>query len=189
MTEYQRLHGVTGEHTANGRPISYSSITPFIAVSPALEALAFYQEVFGAEVLQVTEAYGPQGTPIVAHAELQFESGKLQLGEPNPQFGFVSPTQTSQQNLQTSSEQHDQPISESDTFSLGLYVSNIEDIVATAIAYGATLREPISTFISGDKFCSIRDPFGVRWSLMCRIEDLSDAKSAERVANYFDQNT
>lgn len=49
---------------------------------------------------------------------------------------------------------------------------------------GATLREPLSTFVSGDRFASIRDPFGVRWSIMSRVEDLSEAESAERVAQW-----
>jgi PhnB protein len=39
-------------------------------------------------------------------------------------------------------------------------------------------------FVSGDYFASIRDPFGVRWSLMSRVEDLSEEESAARVATW-----
>ena len=44
------------------------------------------------------------------------------------------------------------------------------------------VREPLTTFVSGDRFASIRDPFGVRWSVMTRVEDLSEEESAARVA-------
>ena len=52
------------------------------------------------------------------------------------------------------------------------------------ITWGATVREAPSTFVSGDRFASIRDPFGVRWSIMTRVEDLSDEESAARVAEW-----
>ena len=38
--------------------------------------------------------------------------------------------------------------------------------------------------MSGDRFASIRDPFGVRWSIMTRVEDLSEQESAARVATW-----
>lgn len=56
--------------------------------------------------------------------------------------------------------------------------------VARAVEAGATVREAPSDFISGDRFASIRDPFGVRWSVMTRIEDLSEEESAARVAEW-----
>lgn len=55
---------------------------------------------------------------------------------------------------------------------------------STAVAAGATVREAPSTFVSGDRYASIRDPFGVRWSLMTRVEDLSKQESAARVAEW-----
>ena len=46
------------------------------------------------------------------------------------------------------------------------------------------MREPLTTFVSGDRFASIRDPFGIRWSVMTRVEDLSEDESARRVAQW-----
>ena len=42
----------------------------------------------------------------------------------------------------------------------------------------------MTAFVSGDRFASIRDPFGVRWSIMTRVEDLSPQESARRVAEW-----
>lgn len=57
-------------------------------------------------------------------------------------------------------------------------------MVARAEQAGATIREPLSDFVSGDRFASIRDPFGVRWSVMTRAEDLTEQESARRVADW-----
>jgi PhnB protein len=70
------------------------------------------------------------------------------------------------------------------TFSLALYVPNVDDVTANAEARGATVREEPATFVSGDRFASILDPFGLRWSIMTRVEDLSPEESARRVADW-----
>ncbi|MDG4794955.1 VOC family protein [Micromonospora sp. WMMD1082] len=155
----------TGEHTTNGIPHGTTTLTPFLAVPDARGAIDFYRDVFGARVVDVTEMSG-----IVAHAVLDFGNGLLQLGEPMPDYGLVAP-----------------PEGDKDCYSIGLYCSDADALVARAEAAGATIREPLSTFVSGDRFASIRDPFGVRWSIMTRVEDLSEEESARRVAEWAKQ--
>ncbi|WP_375001118.1 VOC family protein [Aeromicrobium sp. CTD01-1L150] len=152
--------GVTGEHTTHGIPHGSTSLTPFIAVPGAAAAIEFYRSVFGARVVDATEIGG-----ITVHADLDFGHGRLQLGEPNPDYGLVPA-----------------PEGEADCYSIGLYCSEVDALVERAVGAGATVREPVSTFVSGDRFASIRDPYGVRWSIMTRVEDLSEAESARRVA-------
>ena len=154
--------GLTGTHTTNGRPNNATSLTPFLAIPGAAGAIEFYRDVFGATVIDITEMGG-----VVVHADLDFGSGLLQLGEPTPDYHLVPP-----------------PSGESDCYSLGLYVSDVDAVCARAEAAGATVREAPSDFVSGDRFASIRDPFGVRWSLMSRIEDLSPEESARRVEEW-----
>ncbi|MGO1507034.1 MAG: VOC family protein [Microbacteriaceae bacterium] len=154
--------GLTGTHTTNGRPNNATSLTPFLAIPGTADAIAFYRDVFGATVIDVTEMGG-----VVVHADLDFGFGLLQLGEPNPEYDLVPP-----------------PVGEDDCYSLGLYVSDVDAVLARAKGAGATVREPASSFVSGDRFASIRDPFGVRWSLMTRVEDLSPAESARRVEEW-----
>ncbi|MCC9178354.1 VOC family protein [Arthrobacter sp. zg-Y750] len=154
--------GVTGTHTTNGIPHGATTLTPFLAVPDARAAIDFYRDVFGARPVDITEMGG-----VVVHADLDFGTGRLQLGEPNAQFGLVP-----------------MPSGDEDCYSMGLYCANADETVARAEAAGATIREPLSTFVSGDRFASIRDPFGVRWSVMSRVEDLSEEESARRVAEW-----
>jgi PhnB protein len=167
MSTEQNLRGVTGAHTTDGTPRGFTSLTPFIAVVDAAAALDFYTRTFGAALVDRTDMPGPDGTPVVVHATLDLGNGRLQLGEVNPDFHLVAP-----------------PAGDDDCYSLGLYVPDVDDVVARAVAAGATVREPVSTFVSGDRYGSIRDPFGVRWSVMTRVEDLSEEQSSARVAEW-----
>ncbi|WP_150461250.1 VOC family protein [Nesterenkonia ebinurensis] len=151
-----------GEHTDHGTPNGASSITPFLAIPGAREAIGFYRDVFCARVVDVTEMGG-----VVVHAVLDFGHGLLQLGEPVPDYHLVAP-----------------PAGDDDCYSLSLYVPDVDAVVASAEAAGATIREPTADFVSGDRYASIRDPFGVRWSVMTRIEDISEDESARRVAEW-----
>ena len=74
-------------------------------------------------------------------------------------------------------------------YSLGLYCEEVDAVLAQAIEVGATVREPVTNFVSGDRFASIIDPFGVRWSIMSRVEDLSEEESARRVADWAAQQS
>lgn len=152
--------GITGEHTTAGRPHGFTSLTPFLALSGASRAVDFYREALGARVVDVTEIDG-----VTVHAELDFGSGRLQLGEPVAEHGLIAP-----------------PEGDCVCYSLGLYVPEVDALVSRAVSAGARLREEPTTFVSGDRYASLTDPFGVRWTIMTRVEDLSEAESARRIA-------
>ena len=77
------------------------------------------------------------------------------------------------------------PQGDADCYSLGLYCSNVDEVVLRAERAGAAIREPLATFVSGDRYASIRDPFGVRWSIMTCVEDLSEEETS-RIAKIID---
>ncbi|EJF47409.1 glyoxalase/bleomycin resistance/extradiol dioxygenase family protein [Actinomyces massiliensis] len=154
--------GVSGRHTTDGIPHGSTSLTPFLVIERAGEAIDFYTEVFGARLVDATRIDGA-----VVHAELDLGNGKFQLGEPSPAFGTVPA-----------------PGGEGACYSLGLYCADVDGVFSRAVAAGATVREAPATFVSGDRYASVRDPFGVRWTIMSRVEDLSEAESARRVEQW-----
>ena len=156
-----------GAHTDHGTPHNATSLTPFIVVRDANEAISFYERVFGARLLDRTDMPGPDGTPRVAHAVLDFGNGLLQLGDALPQFHLVPP-----------------PGGDDACYSLGYYCSEVDTVTERAVSAGAVLREPATTFVSGDRYASIADPFGVRWTLMTRVEDISPEESSRRIAEW-----
>jgi len=154
----------TGQHTTNGMPHGSTSLTPHVVVTPAAKALDFYRDVFGARIVDVTRF---PGSDLVPHAVLDFGTGMLTLSDPMESHGLIAgdPERGA-------------------TYSLALYVPNVDEVTANAEKHGATINAKPATFVSGDRFASILDPFGLRWSIMTRVEDLSPAESAKHVADW-----
>ena len=159
--------GDSGAYTTRGIPHGYTALTPFVAIKGAAHAVEFYREVLGARIVDVTEIDGT-----VVHAELDLGAGRLQLGEPTPDYKLIPA-----------------PQGDSACYSLGLYCQDVDALVDRALAAGAHLREAPTTFVSGDRYASLTDPFGVRWTVMTRVEDLSEADSARRVSAWAAQQS
>jgi uncharacterized glyoxalase superfamily protein PhnB len=148
-------------------PEGYTSLTPFLCVEGASAAIDFYVAVFGAELVDRMD--GPNGT--VAHAELDFGNGRLQLSDPNEAYQIAAADPA-----------------EFATHSVALYCGDTDAVVARAEKAGATIREPAQTFVTGDRFASILDPFGQRWTVMTRVEDVSAEERDRRMAEWARQN-
>lgn len=143
-TQLRKTGGMT-----NYRPEGYSTLTPMVVVNDASAAIRFYEAVFGAEV--VARMDGPDGS--VWHCELQLESGRLQVMDANEMYHMVRLD----------------PADDNVPYSLAIYVPDCDAVTAKAEELGATVREPLADFdVTGDRFASIRDPFGVRWTVMTR---------------------
>lgn len=154
-------HGVTVERldgmSTHYLPDGYTSLTPLVVVSGAAGAIDFYTAVFDARVR--TRMDGPDGT--VWHADLDFGRGRLTVMDPNPAFAtYASDPGTDEVN-----------------FSLAVYVPDVDATLAAAREQGARVREEPADFaVTGDRFASIQDPFGVRWTIMTRTEHRTDAQ-------------
>jgi len=148
-------------------PEGYTSLTTFLCIDGAAEAIDFYVSVFGAKLIERMD--GPNG--IVAHAELDFGSGRLQLSDPQEAYALAAPER-----------------GKVATHSVALYCADVDDVVARAENAGATIREPAQTFVTGDRFASIIDPFDQRWTVMTRVEDVSAEERDRRMAEWASQN-
>jgi uncharacterized glyoxalase superfamily protein PhnB len=153
----------------NGRPDGYTTLTPFLVCSPASEAIDFYAAVFGASV--VSRMDGPDGS--VAHAELDFGNGRLQLGDASKDYGLVAPD----------------PAADQTSSSTCIYVPDMDAVFAAAVEHGAVVREPPSTFVTGDRFASVLDPYGHRWAIMTRVEDVSPEEAERRLSEWAAQQS
>ncbi|WP_205472262.1 glyoxalase/bleomycin resistance/extradiol dioxygenase family protein [Nocardioides sp. SYSU D00038] len=141
-------------------PAGYTSLTPFLCVDGASAAIDFYCSVLGAELVSRND--GPDGT--VAHAELQLPSGRLQLSDPAPDNHLHAPS-------------GDDAVHHSTV----VYVDDVDAVFAAAVAAGAKAYEEPQTFVTGDRFCSLLDPWGHRWAVLTRVEDVDPAEADRRV--------
>lgn len=140
-------------------PERYSTVTPSLTCDGCAEAIVFYREAFGAE--EVDRAAGPDGT--VWHAEIRIGDAIVMLNDEFPQHGSTAPTTLG-----------GSPVS------LFVYVEDVDAAYERAVDAGAeSTMEPTDMFW-GDRTCGLVDPFGHRWSIATRVEELSPEELARR---------
>jgi uncharacterized glyoxalase superfamily protein PhnB len=153
-------------NTVNPIPDGYHSLTPYLAVNDGPKAIEFYQQVFGAEVISRQDM--PDGR--LGQAELKFGDSMLQLSTEMPQIGLQAPT------------------GEWVHSSLVHYVPDVDATFAKAIEAGARQVEAVQTFMTGDRFGTVIDPFGHRWAILTKVEDVSAEEADRRVKEWLATN-
>lgn len=128
----------------NPIPAGHQQLITSIVVKGALEAIDFYKRAFGA-VLLGEPAMTP-GTNTVMHAELRIGDTVLMLNDEMPDWGIFGPDPTKKQ-----------------ASSFYLYVPNVDDVYARAVAAGGTPTEPVQDMFWGDRCGGINDPYGHHW--------------------------
>ncbi|MCA2211060.1 VOC family protein [Nocardia rosealba] len=142
-------------------PEGYHSITCFLAVADGEAAIDFYSEVFGAKVL--SRADDAEGRPV--HAELLIGDSTLQLGIPLADNSVRAP-----EGWVHTSIVH--------------YCPDVDEAFARAVARGARVAEDVQTFVTGDRYGVVIDPFGHRWAVMTRVENVSREEADRRIAQW-----
>jgi len=141
-------------------PKGYNSITPYLIIKGAAEAIEYYKNVFGAtEVMRMAQ---PDGR--IGHAELKIGDSYIMLADEFPEM------------------EHRGPLSlGSSPVSMLLYVEDVDAIVDRAVAAGAKILKPVQDQFYGDRSGFIRDPFGHLWGVATHKEDVSPQEMEERM--------
>jgi PhnB protein len=123
-----------------------------IFVPDADAAVAFYREAFDAT--EIIRHRLPDGR--VLFIELAFGPDKLLLSEEITELGALAPGTLG-----------GSPVM------LLLELDDVDAAAQRAIAAGATVEMPVAEMFWGERYGIVRDPFGHRWSLCTRREQLS----------------
>src|SRR5262249_15206335 len=128
--------------TVKAIPEGYHSVTPYLILSSASDAIAFYKKALGAE--EVMRLGDPGGK--VHHAEISIGDSRIMLADEHPEMQALSPKTVG-----------GSPVS------IHLYVEDVDVAVEHAVAAGAKLIRPVADEFYGDRVGGIEDPFGYRW--------------------------
>lgn len=144
----------------------FNTVTPYMSVKGALEAIEFYKKAFGAT--EVGRLSMPDGS--IAHSELQIGDSRIMLAEENIQWGNKSP-----QTLGGS------PVT------LCIYVEDVDAVFARALEAGGKItgEMEVKDQFYGDRTGSLTDPFGHHWSIMTPLEDVSFEEMQKRMDAMF----
>jgi PhnB protein len=146
--------------SVNPIPDGYHSVTPYLIVDGAAEAIRWYGEALGAvEVLRL-----PMGDK-VAHAEIRIGNSHVMLSDEWPDHGKLGPKARG-----------------GATSGLNVYLEDVDAAFARALAAGAIVERPVEDQFYGDRSGTIVDPFGHSWTLSTHIEDLSEEEIQQRMA-------
>jgi PhnB protein len=133
-------------------PPGFHTLTRHLTARNAEQALEFYKNAFGAEVLHV--AHMPDGK--VMHASLRIGDSMLMLNDEFPDHGALSPLSTG-----------------GSAVTIHIYTDNVDAAFNRAVSAGAQVKMPLADQFWGDRYGVVADPFGHKWSLGAHIKDMS----------------
>ncbi|MGA2920353.1 MAG: VOC family protein [Candidatus Sulfotelmatobacter sp.] len=143
-------------------PKDYNTITPYLIIKGAAQAIEYYKKVFDAT--ETVRMNGPDGK--VGHAELKIGNSHIMLADENPSMGQGH---TSADTIGAS------PVS------LYVYLPDVDRVVEKAAAGGAKILKPVEDQFYGDRSGFIQDPFGHLWGIATHVEDVSPEVMKERM--------
>ncbi len=129
-------------------------IIPYLQVSDAHAAIAWYRDVFGATEPRA-RLVAPDGTCM--NAELVIEGSRIMLADAMPSIGSASPAQL-----------------DGTTVVLDLHVADADAVFQRAVDAGATVVFPLADQFYGDRSGRVRDPFGHHWIIATHLRDVPD---------------
>jgi PhnB protein len=139
-------------------------ITPHLVVAGAARAIDFYVAALGC--VELYRVLGPDGQR-VWFAELLLGESRFFVNDEFPEQNALGPTTLG-----------------GTAVALHVFVADVDAAFARAVAAGMTVEIPVADFFWGERYGLLVDPFGHRWGLASRREDLTPAEIQRRAAAY-----
>lgn len=142
--------------TPNYVPRNFKTINVLLKVNDGEKALRFYNNAFGAEILEkLVDSEG-----IIQYAEIKIEDTILMLTE-------------------------DKWFSEPRGIVLQIYTGDAEGLFESATMAGAEELSPISKHFYGDRSGRVKDPFGYEWVISTHMEDVPPQELRKRFESLY----
>jgi len=140
-------------------PEGYHSVTPYLIIKGAADAIEFYKKAFGATELFRFPA--PDGK--IGHAEIKIGDSPIMLADEFAEMGYKGPRALG-----------GSPVS------LMIYLEDVDTVFNRAVEAGASVKEAVQDKFYGDRTGTLTDPFGHVWHVSTHKEDVSMAEMEER---------
>jgi len=140
-------------------PDGYHTVTPYLSVRGASEAIEFYKFVFGAE--EIARVALPNGR--IMHAEIRIGDSVLMLSDELP-------------GLERGTITHG-----GSSVGMHVYVRDADAAFERAVKAGAHITMPLSNMFWGDRYGRLKDPFGREWAVSTHLENVAPAEMVRRV--------
>lgn len=140
---------------------------PYLSVTNAKEAVAFYSRVF--ETPPTLLLNMPDGR--VMHCEFRVGGARIFLSEELPEHGGTpSPASLGATSV-----------------AIHLYVDDCDAMVAKMTTNGAQILVDPTDMFWGERFARVRDPFGHEWGITTHLRDMTPAEIQTSAAKMFEE--
>ena len=140
-------------------PEGYRTVTPYLIVKGAAEAIEFYKRAFGAkELLRMADPHGRVG-----HAEIKIGDSVIMLADEHPAMGYRAPHSLGGSSV-----------------SILLYLEDVDAVFERALKAGAKAQRPVANQFYGDRTGTLEDPFGQVWTVATHVEDVPPEEMRRR---------
>jgi PhnB protein len=143
-------------------PEGYHTVTPYLAVNNAAEAIDWYKNALGAREIMRFEDGGR-----VHHAEIRIGDSILMLSDEAPEYGHQSP-----QSLGGT------------TVGFMIYLDDVDSAFRRAVDAGGKEERPVEDQFYGDRTGTLIDPYGHRWTIGTHVEDVSEEEMQRRMEQF-----
>jgi PhnB protein len=141
-------------------PEGYHSLTPYLIIDGAAQALDYYKKAFGA-----TELFRMERGEKIGHAEMKIGDSPFMLSDEHPEMGFRGPKALG-----------GSPVG------LMIYVDDVDVVFKQAIEAGGVETRAIEDQFYGDRSGTLTDPFGHVWTVATHKEDVTPEEMDKRLA-------
>jgi PhnB protein len=142
-------------------PDGYHTVTPYLIIDGAAQAIEFYKRAFGAtELLRLPDAKGR-----IAHAEIKIGDSVIMLADEHHEMGYRGPRTLG-----------------GTAVSVLLYMPDVDAVFDRAIKAGGKSRRAVADQFYGDRMGTFEDPFGHVWTIGTHIEDVAPEEMNRRMA-------
>jgi PhnB protein len=141
-------------------PEGYHSLTPYLIIDGAADAIDYYKKAFGAVELFRMDHGGKIG-----HAEMKIGDSPFMLADEHPEMGYRSPNSIG-----------------STPVSLMIYVEDVDTVYKQAIDAGGKEVKALQDQFYGDRSGTLTDPFGHVWTVATHKEDVAPEEMEKRIA-------
>jgi len=148
-------------------PEGYHTVTPYLIVNNASEAIQFYKKALGA--IEVLRLPSPDGK--VMHAEIKIGDSMVMLADEFPDRDIRGPLSLG-----------GSPVS------ICLYVEDVDKAFKRAVDAGGEESRPLQDQFYGDRSGTIKDPYGHNWTIATHKEDLTNDEIEKRFAEMMQQH-
>lgn len=141
-------------------PKGYHTVTPYLYVKGAAQAIEFYKKAFGAAEIMRFPLPGGR----IGHAEIKIGDSMVMMADEDPDMGVRGPLTIG-----------------GVSSSILLYVENVDARFNQAVAAGAKVERPLKDQFYGDRSGTVVDPFGHVWTLSTHTEDVTMEEMRKRM--------